>query len=108
MVEEGTENVEEAKITEMALFELGNKCLCSYTICGVLAVIVLAISIEISAYFAYKYMNRNKENVSRYEYVYQGTNYYYKWEISNKVTLKIERITFLMTWSILKTLIQAY
>ena len=108
MVEEGIENDEEAKITEMALFELGNKCFCSYTICGVLTVIVLAISIEISAYFTYKYMNRNKENVSRYDYIYQATNYYYKWEISNKVTLKIERITVLMTWSILKTLIQAY
>ena len=25
-----------------------------------------------------------------------------------KLTLKIEQITFLMTWSVLKTLIQAY
>ena len=40
-----------------------------------LAVITLIISIGNGTYFAYKYMNRNKENVSRYEYVYQATNY---------------------------------
>ena len=32
----------------------------------------------------------------------------YKWEISNKLTLKIEHLTFFMIWSILKTLIQMY
>ena len=80
--------------------------LCSYTICCVLAVIALTVSIGIGAYFAYKYMNRNKENFSKYDYVYQATNYWYKWEISKKLTLKIERITFLMSWLILKTLIQ--
>ena len=53
-------------------------------------------------------MNRNKENISRCDYVYQATNYSYKLEISKKLTLKIEHITFLMTWSILNTLIQAY
>ena len=49
--------------------------LCSYTICCVLAVIALTVSIGIGAYFAYKYMNRNKENFSKYDYVYQATNY---------------------------------
>ena len=48
----------------MALFEHGKKCVCSYAICVVLGVIAIAISIGIGAYFAYKYMNRNKENVS--------------------------------------------
>ena len=43
-------------------------------------------------------MNCNKENVSRYE-VYQATNYWYKWDISKKLTSKIEDITFWMTWS---------
>ena len=80
--------------------------LCSYTICCVLAVITLTVSIGIGAYFAYKYMNRNKENFSKYDYVYQATNYWYKWEISKKLTLKIERITFLMSWLILKALIE--
>ena len=31
-----------------------------------------------------------------------------KWEISNKLILKIVHITFLMIWLILKTLIQVY
>ena len=47
----------------------------SYAICVLLAVIALALSIGIGAYFAYKYMNCNKENVSRCDYVYQATNY---------------------------------
>ena len=50
----------------MAFFEHGNDCVCSYTICVVLAVVALAISIWIGAYFAYKYMNRNEENISKY------------------------------------------
>ena len=37
----------------MALFEHGNECAYSYTIRAVLAVIVLAISIGIGAYFVY-------------------------------------------------------
>ena len=58
----------------MALFEHGNECVYSYTICVVFAIIALAISIEIGACFAYKYMNLNKENISKYEYLYQATN----------------------------------
>ena len=38
-----------------------------FTTCVVLAVIALEINIGISAYFAYKYMNCNKENVSKYD-----------------------------------------
>ena len=41
----------------MALFEHRNECVSSYTICAILAVIVLTISIGIGAYFAYEYMN---------------------------------------------------
>ena len=41
----------------MALFEHGDECVCSYTMCVILAVIALTISIGIGAYFAYKYMN---------------------------------------------------
>ena len=55
--EECTENVEEAKAAEITLFEHDNKCVCSYTICVVLAEISLAISIGIGAYFAYKHIN---------------------------------------------------
>ena len=41
----------------MALFEHGNERVCFYTICVILAVIALTISIGIGAYFTYKYMN---------------------------------------------------
>ena len=55
--EECTENIDEVKVAEMVLFEHGNECVYSYTICVILAVIVSAISIGIGAYFAYKYLN---------------------------------------------------
>ena len=44
--------------------------MCAYvffTTCVVLAVMALKINIGISAYFAYKYMNCTKENVSKYD-----------------------------------------
>ena len=55
-----------SKNAGMALFEHGNECVCSYTVCVVLAVIALTISIEIGTYFAYKYMNHwyLKKNVT--------------------------------------------
>ena len=74
LVEEYNENIDEAKLTEIALFEHKNECVCYYTVFIVLGVIVLTICIGISTYFVYyKYMNRNKENVSVYDYVYQTT-----------------------------------
>ena len=36
---------------------------------------ILTICFGIDAYFTYKYMKRNKENVSIYDYVYQAKNY---------------------------------
>ena len=72
LVEECNENIDEAKLTEIALFEHKNECVCYYTVFIVLGVIVLTICIGISTYFVYyKYMNRNKENVS----VYHAKNY---------------------------------
>ena len=50
LVDKCTENVEEAKIAVMALFEHGNKGVRSCTICVVLAVIALAMSIGIGAF----------------------------------------------------------
>ena len=47
LTEEGTENINEVKIADE------NKCVFSYTICIVLAVIALEIRIGIGAYFAY-------------------------------------------------------
>ena len=65
-----TENIDEAKLTGIALFEHANECVCSYTVCIVFAVIARTASIGIGAYFTYKYINRNEENVSEYDYVY--------------------------------------
>ena len=53
LVEECTEIIDKIKIAGMALVEHGNECVCSYTTCIVLAVIVLTISTGISAYFVY-------------------------------------------------------
>ena len=76
LVEEYNENIDEAKLTETALFEHKNKCLCYYAVFIVEGVIVLTICIGIGTYFVYyKYMNCNKENVSVYDYVYHAKNY---------------------------------
>ena len=75
LVEECNENIDEAKLTEVALFEHVNECICSYTVFIVLSVIVLTICIGIGAYFTYKYIKRNKEDVSIYDYVYHAKNY---------------------------------
>ena len=54
----------------MALFEHENECVCCYTLFVVLSVIVLTISIEIGACFAYKYMNHwyLKKDVTRIKF----------------------------------------
>ena len=75
LVEECNENIDEAKLTEVALFEHVNESVCSYTVCIILGVIALTIRIGIGAYFTYKYINRNKENASRYDYTYQEKKY---------------------------------
>ena len=63
-------------LTEIALFKLKNGCMYYHKAFIVLAVIALAISIGISTYFvSYKYMNRNKKNVSVHDYVYHAKNY---------------------------------
>ena len=71
-MEECNENIDEAKLTEIASFERGNECVCSYTVFIVLTVIVLTVNIGIGAYFTIK---SNKENVSIYGYVYRAKNY---------------------------------
>ena len=58
LVAEYTENIDEVKIAEITSTELHssvheNVCVCSYTICVILAVIALAISIGIGAHFVY-------------------------------------------------------
>ena len=74
-MEECSENIDEAKLYEIALFEHINECECSYTVCIFLVVIALTICIGIGAYFTYKYINCNKENVSKHDYVYRAKKY---------------------------------
>ena len=71
LVEECAENVEEVKIAGKNEHECSS-CI-SYI---VLFSIIFIINIGIATYFVYyKYMNHNKENVSKYDYVYQRKNY---------------------------------
>ena len=53
LVDKCTENIDEVKIAEITLAGHDNVCVCSHTICVILAVIALAINIGIGAYFAY-------------------------------------------------------
>ena len=74
LVEECNENIDEAKLTKVALFVHVNECVCSYTVFIVLGVIVVTICIGIGPYFTYKYIKRNK-NVSIYDYLCQAKTY---------------------------------
>ena len=70
LVEDYTENIKEVKIVVHK-----NKC-SSCILYIVLFSIFFAINTGIGAYFVYyKYMNRNKENVSKYDYVYRAKKY---------------------------------
>ena len=70
LVEECTKNIKKVTIAENK-----NKC-SSCVLYIVLFSIFIAINIRITTYFVcYKYMNRNKENVTKYDYVYQAKNY---------------------------------
>ena len=53
-----------------------HECVCSYTICVILALIVLTVSIGIGAYFAYKYMNNwyLEKDVNCVWYPYSNNN----------------------------------
>ena len=76
LVDECNENIDEAKLTEIASFEHKNECVCYYTVFIALSVIVSRTSIGIGTYFVYyKYMNSNKKNVSVYDYVYHAKDY---------------------------------
>ena len=69
LVEECTKNIDEAKIASEN--EHNNKC-SSCTLYIVLSSIIFTINLGIGAYFiCYKYMNRDKEAASRYDYIYQ-------------------------------------
>ena len=70
LVDECTENTDEVKIAEVTLTENMRKC-SSCIMYIMLFSIIFTINVGISTYFVYyKYINCNKENVSRYDYVY--------------------------------------
>ena len=71
LVEERNETAEEVKIVGK------NEDKCSSCILYiVLFSILFTINVGIATYFVYyKYMNHNKENTSKYDYVYQANNY---------------------------------
>ena len=73
LVEECNENIEETSLVKI------NSTKCKSNSCIlyiVLFSIFFTINIGIATYFVYyKYMNRNKENVSVYDYVYHAKNY---------------------------------
>ena len=75
LVEECSEDVDEGKLIKIAFFENVNECVCSYTVCIIFVVIALTICLGTGAYFTYKYISRNKENVSIYDHVYQAKSY---------------------------------
>ena len=105
-MEECTENIDETKLSKIALFEHKNECVCYYTVFIVLAVIALTVSIGIGAYFTYKCITSNKENISIFDYVYQAKKYLSYKMGTVKQILKIELIIFTTTWSISKILSQ--
>ena len=67
LLEECNENIDEEKWAKIALFEHKNECACYYTVFIVLDVIFFTICVGIVAYYTYKYISRNKENVSVYD-----------------------------------------
>ena len=72
LVEECEENIEETSLVKINWIKCKRNSCILYT---VLFSIFFTINIGIATYFVYyKYINRNKENVSVYDYVYQRKN----------------------------------
>ena len=73
LIDECTETIEETSLIKI------NSTKCKHNSCMlymVLFSIFFTINVGIGAYFVYyKYVNPNKENVSKYDYVYQTENY---------------------------------
>ena len=72
LIEECNENIEETRLVKINLRKCKSNSCILYI---VLFSIFFTINIGIATYFVYyKYMNRNKENVFAYDYVYQRKN----------------------------------
>ena len=115
LVEECNENVNEKKLHSSKIIYNStlndyDKTCSSYersscTICIVFFVIFFIISISISIVFIYFYWCLKRKYIEKTTYWMQLC-WTYKWEILSIFILKIYILLFLMTWSILKTLIQ--
>ena len=65
LVEECTENIDEAKTAEIILFDHENMCKCSWVLYIVLCSKNFSVNIGIVSYFVYyKYLNHNNKNCS--------------------------------------------
>ena len=71
LADECDENIDEVKIVSESKYKR-NSCILHIVLFSVFFI----INVGIGAYFVYyKCVNRNKENVSKYRYVYQMENY---------------------------------
>ena len=76
LVEECNENIDEAKLTEVALSEHRKGCVCLHSLycLGCNSLNNLHWGIGVGTYFTYKYIKCNKGNVI-YDYICQAKNY---------------------------------
>ena len=78
LIEECNENTEETSLNKINLAKCKSNSCILYI---VLFSILFTMNIGIFTYFVYyKYVNHNKENVSVYDFVYQGKNNNIKWD----------------------------
>ena len=72
-MDESDENIDETSLVKINSTKYKHNSCILYI---VLFSRVFTINVGIAAYFVYyKYVNRNKENVSKYDYVYYAKNY---------------------------------
>ena len=91
-MDECTENIDEEVKIVSEIENICNSCILYI----VLFWMFFTVNVGIGAYFVYhKYMNRNKENVSKYyDYVYQAENYYYKMGEVKQINIKNQTYYF--------------
>ena len=111
LVEECSENIDKNEMIHNVTLNYHWKASNVCAISIVLLLIIFIISISIGSAFIYFHWYLNRSN----NYVNTSTNFKlkqqytkHKWEVSNKLILRIVHITFLMTWSISKVLIETY
>ena len=97
LVDECTQTVEEVKLAKITLAKNENSCKCkSCTVYIVLMIVFFIICTKTSAYFVYYNWSLVK-NASHIKFgTHTQTTIYwtYKWEKSNKLTLKIDPMIF--------------